>query len=105
MQNFVFFLMLYTSASGDIRIGGALTGTIVFSQFSLPQSYSIIALADQLSQEGNEQFEISLRITDSESLSEPVFVLGPAIVTVTDQNGEKQLYWHYYLHQILYCII
>ena len=55
--------------------------------FGRSVSFTIRVEADQVGQEGVEVFEIPLHIT-SEGLSEPVFVMGSAFVTVTDMSGE-----------------
>ena len=49
---------------------------------------SINAKADQIGQEGVETFEILLSVT-SDELAVPVFVEGPAMISVNDKSGEK----------------
>lgn len=71
--------------AGDIRVTGEF-GTVITGGFGRSVSFQMQAGADLEAQEGVEQLEISLRIT-SDSLSEPVFVLGSAFITVIDMTG------------------
>ena len=80
---------LYTAES-DISVGGdsAQTGRVVSGTANYIANFSIDAKADQISQEGLETFEIPLSVT-SDELAVPVFVEGPAMITVNDKSGEK----------------
>ena len=80
--------------TADIRVPAA-TGTLFTGQFARSISVIIRANTDQVTQEGVEVFEILLHIT-SEDLSEPVFIMGSAFVTVNDTTGE--------LHYTIGCI-
>ena len=78
--------MYYSTA--DINIGGSSvqTGMLVSGTKSNTADVSINAISDQISQEGKETFEIPLSVT-SDKLPVPVFVEGPAMITVNDTNG------------------
>ena len=49
-------------------------------------NFSIDAKADQISQEGVETFIVPLSVI-SDELAVPVFVEGPAMITVNDKSG------------------
>ena len=66
-----------------------MSGTVNYAS-----NISIDAKADQIGQEGVEIFEILLSVT-SEELDVPVFVEGPALVTVNDRSGEEVTHEHY----------
>ena len=78
-------------ATADIRIGGgsSQTGVVLSGRFSRTSTTTIRAEADQVSQEGVETFEIQLSAVISVELAVPVFVEGPAMITVNDRSGEK----------------
>ena len=90
--------------AADIRVGGQSnpTGTVsTGGESGRSASFTVRAEADQVGQEGKEVFEVPLRIT-SEGLSEPVFIMGSASVTVTDMSGELHLLYNvmctYFVH-------
>ena len=82
--------------TADISVGGnsTQTGRIVSGTANYASNISIGAKADQIGQEGSEIFEIPLSVT-SEELDVPVFVEGPALVTVSDRSGEEVIHAHY----------
>ena len=73
--------------TADIHVGGGSTQTGRLVSVTAT-NISINAKADQIGQEGIETFEIPLSVT-SDELAVPVFVEGPAIISVNDKSGEK----------------
>ena len=82
--------MYYSTA--DINFGGSSVqtgnGMLVSGTTSNTTEVSINAISDQISQEGKETFEIPLSVTSDDELTVPVFVEGPAMITVNDTSGE-----------------
>ena len=80
--------------TADIDVGGssAHTGIVVIGYTA---NITLNAKADQIGQEGVETFELPLSVT-SDELAVPVFVEGPAMITVNDKSGEKVI--HVYIH-------
>ena len=78
------------TCTADIGVGGdsTQTGIVVIGTENYTANISVDAKADQIGQEGVETIEIPLSVT-SEELAVPVFVEGPALVTVNDRSGEK----------------
>ena len=73
--------------TADIDVGGGSTHTrrVVSGTSNYTANISINAKADQIGQEGVETFEILL----SDELAVPVYVEGPAMISVNDKSGEK----------------
>ena len=98
--------------TGDIDVDGdsRKTGRVVSGTANNTANISINAKADQISQEGIEIFEIPLSVT-SDELAVPVFVEGPAMITVNDKSGENVTHAQCYInthlqiysHCELYC--
>ena len=93
--------------TADISVGGnsTQTGRIVSGTADYASNISIGAKADQIGQEGVEIFKIPLSVT-SEELAVPVFVEGPAMITVSDRSGEEVTVAHYCIdtHSVnMYC--
>ena len=91
----------------DVSVGGGdmPTGLLLTATFGREAPFIIQGSSDQMAQEGDEVFTIPLSVT-SQNLPAPVFVAGPASVTVIDNIGEYSqscpLYVHVYrLLQIL----
>ena len=81
------------SHTEDVSLGGGPTGLLLNDSFGREASFAIRGAADQMAQEGDEVFTIPLSVT---SQNPPVFVAGPATVTVVDTTGEypQLLYVH-----------
>ena len=105
-------LCMSCNYTADIDVGGnsTQTGRIVSGTANYTADISINAKADQIGQEGVETFEILLSVI-SDELAVPVFVEGPAMITVNDKSGEKVTHAHthllrctiYYPYRELYC--
>ena len=82
--------MLWRHYTADIDVGGASvqTGRVVSGTANYTANISINAKADQISQEGVETFVMLISVI-SDELAVPVFVEGPAMITVNDRSGEK----------------
>ena len=83
-------LWRHYTAESDIDVGGGSvqTGRVVSGTANYTANISINAKADQIGQEGIETFIIRLSVV-SDELAVPVFVEGPAMITVNDTSGEK----------------
>ena len=73
----------------DVRVGGADNpiGTLFFAPFGRSTSFIIRAEADQIGQEGVEEFQIPLVVSSSTAAS-TVFPRAAANITVIDLTGE-----------------
>ena len=74
--------------TADIGVDGdsTKTGRAVSGTANYMANISINAKVDQISQEGVETFELSLSVV-SDELAVPVFVEGPAMISVNDRSG------------------
>lgn len=72
-----------------MRVGGADNpiGTLFFSPFGRSASFIIRAEADQIGQEGVEDFKIPL-VVSSTTAPSPVFPRATANITVIDLSGQ-----------------
>ena len=84
----LFYFLASLFRTDDVSVGGGVmpTGLLLTGTFGRDAPFVIRATTDQMAQEGDEVFTIPLSVT-SQNPPVPVFVAGPATVTIEDATG------------------